>query len=131
MYQLYLNQIKFPIYTRTKALQSRSSYTVRNTVQFNELFPIKPIQTLIDSIGPVHERRPRSGGKGFVQCGQGKRRVLQMRTSALFGAKDLGLYEIYSLSAQTRGLSQCGQGVGQFSQFCAGVFYGWPLMKRI
>jgi len=37
------------------------------------------------------------------------RAVLQMRTSALFGAKDLGFFEIYGVSARTRGgLSQCG-----------------------
>jgi len=35
--------------------------------------------------------------------------VLQMRTSALFGAREFRFFEIYGVSAQTRveGLSQC------------------------
>jgi len=33
--------------------------------------------------------------------------VLQMRTSALFGAKNSGFFENYGVSARTRGLSQC------------------------
>jgi len=42
---------------------------------------------------------------------KGERGVLQMRTSALFGAKNIEFFEIYSVSARTRGeggLSQCG-----------------------
>jgi len=31
-----------------------------------------------------------------------------MQTSALFGAKNFGCFEIYGMSVQTRGLSQCG-----------------------
>jgi len=31
-----------------------------------------------------------------------------MRTTALFGAKYYGFFEIYGVSARTRGLSQCG-----------------------
>jgi len=40
-----------------------------------------------------------------------------MRTSALFGAKSFGFYEIYGVSARTK-----GKGVN-FSRFCADVFY--------
>jgi len=37
---------------------------------------------------------------------------VQMRTSALYGKKKLGFFEIYGGSARTRGegLNQCGQG---------------------
>jgi len=45
-----------------------------------------------------------------------------MRTSALFGKKNFGFFEIYGVSAPTK-----GEGVN-FLQFCADVFYGWPLI---
>jgi len=41
--------------------------------------------------------------------------------SALFGAKIIGFFEIYGVSARTG-----GEGVN-FSRFCADVFYGRPL----
>jgi len=55
--------------------------------------------------------------------------VLHMWTSALFGAKNFGFFEIYNVCAWTRGVEPvrtfCGQGGGvNFSQFCADVFYG-------
>jgi len=37
-----------------------------------------------------------------------KEGVLQMRMSVLFGAKIIGFFEIYGVSARTRRLSQCG-----------------------
>jgi len=40
-------------------------------------------------------------------CGQG-RRVLQMRTSTLFGAKNFGFFEIYGMSARIGGVRQSG-----------------------
>jgi len=48
--------------------------------------------------------------------------VFHMWTSALFGAKNFGFFEIYGESARTR-----GEGVN-FSGFYAVVFYGWPLI---
>jgi len=48
-----------------------------------------------------------------------------MRTSVLFGAKNLGVSEkceIYGVSARTR-LSRCRHLADKGSQFCAGVFY--------
>jgi len=38
-----------------------------------------------------------------------------MRMTALFGAKDLGFFEIYGVSARTRrrGLNQCGHFAGK------------------
>jgi len=48
-----------------------------------------------------------------------------MRMSAIFGAKKFEFFEIYAVSAQTRVLSQCGQ--GGVGQFLADVFYGRPL----
>jgi len=36
---------------------------------------------------------------GFVKCGQGAGKVLQMQSSALFGAKNFGFLEIYGVSA--------------------------------
>jgi len=58
-----------------------------------------------------------------------------MRTSALFGAKDSGFFEIYIVSARTiggEGLSLCGHFADKgervnFSRFCADFFYGRPL----
>jgi len=40
----------------------------------------------------VHNRHPQSGERGLV---------LQMRTSALFGVKNFGFFEIYGESART------------------------------
>jgi len=42
-----------------------------------------------------------SAVSGFVQCGQGG--GLQMRTSALFGVKNSGFFEIYGGSARIMG----------------------------
>jgi len=58
-----------------------------------------------------------------------------MRTSAFFGAKYVGFFEIYGVSARIteRGLSQCGhfankvEGRVNFSRFCADILYGRPL----
>jgi len=53
-----------------------------------------------------------------------------MRMSVLFGAKNFGFFEIYAVSVRTRGLSQCGQWRGgNFSRFCADVFYGRPFTQ--
>jgi len=64
-------------------------------------------------------------------CGQGEMGVLQLRTSALFDAKNFGFFEIYSVSVRTRGVDLrivCGQGEEvNFLQFCANVLYGRPL----
>jgi len=60
-----------------------------------------------------------------------------MRTSAFFGAKNFGCFEIYGVSARTmeEAIFQCGhwastdifrtrkEGVN-FSRFCVDVFYG-------
>jgi len=48
-----------------------------------------------------------------------------MRTSALFGAKNFGFFEIYGVSTRTR-----EEGVN-FSRFCADVFYGRPLKLNL
>jgi len=52
--------------------------------------------------------------------------VLQMRTSALYGAKRLRFFfEIYRIVCTGREVSQCGQeGEVIFSRFCTDVFYG-------
>jgi len=60
-----------------------------------------------------------------------------MRTFAFFGAKYYGFFEIYNVSARTRGGGRVepvrtffGQRGGiNFSRFCANVFYGRPLMN--
>jgi len=63
-------------------------------------------------------------------CGQGGGRLLQMRTSELFCAKNLGFFEIYGVSARTRAdwasaeILQTRVRVVNFSRFCADVFYG-------
>jgi len=55
-------------------------------------------------LGAAHERRPQYGG--FVLCGhfaEMEGRVLQMRTSVLFDAKNIGLFEIYDVSVRAEG----------------------------
>jgi len=51
-----------------------------------------------------------------------------MQMSAMSGAKTSAFFEIYGLSARTRGrgLSRCGQGRRE-GQFFADVFYGRSL----
>jgi len=56
-----------------------------------------------------------------------------MRTSALFGEKNFGYFEIYGVSARTRGIGVepvrtfCEQGGGvNFSRFCANVLWTAP-----
>jgi len=60
-----------------------------------------------------------------------------MRTSALFCAKNVEIFETYGVSARTRvkgvWVSQCGHFAHKkewrvnFSRFYAEVFYEWPL----
>jgi len=45
-----------------------------------------------------------------------------MRTSALFGAKNFGFFEIYGVSVQTSGVN--------ISRICADVFYEWALIVK-
>jgi len=60
-----------------------------------------------------------------------------MRTSALFGTKNFGFFEIYVVSVWTRKkgeLIEYGHfthngGMGQFFSIFADVFYGWPLFE--
>jgi len=85
-------------------------------------------------LGTVHKRRPQSvrvcpmwtfcRQGGFFRCGRSH-----------FLAQNVGFFEIYRLSAWTRGedgwasadiLRTRGEGVN-FSRFCADVFYGRPL----
>jgi len=58
-------------------------------------------------LGAVHKRRPHSGGGVFLSSAEILRTreegVLQMRTSAPFGVKKLGFFEIYGMSSWTRG----------------------------
>jgi len=56
------------------------------------------------------------------------RGVFQMRTCALIGAKNFGIFEIYGVSARTReegveAVRTRGVGGVNFSRFCADVFY--------
>jgi len=57
--------------------------------------------------------------------------ALQMRTSTLFDAKNFGFFEIFGVSAWTRGRGCASADIlwirGNFSRFCADVLYGWPL----
>jgi len=77
------------------------------------------LDVIYEPKGSVHKRRPQSGGRWFVQSeqffGQEKK-----RTSALFGAKNFGSFEIYVVDKRGRGVN--------FSRFCADVFYGRPLI---
>jgi len=67
-----------------------------------------------NQLGVVRKRRPQSGGGSL--CSADKEEVLHMRTST-FLVQKISDFDICGVSAQTRGLSQCGQGGrGQF--FC-------------
>jgi len=75
--------------------------------------------------------RSQRGGE-FVQCGHFEDKgggVLQMWISALFGAKNLGIFEIYGVSARTKGRFEpvrtfCGQEEkgGQFYDYLRSLF---------
>jgi len=72
-------------------------------------------------LGAVHKRRSQ-GGRELSSADILRTReegVLQMRTSALFGAKTFEFFEIYGVSARIRGRGfvQCGQGVSIFRDF--------------
>jgi len=56
-----------------------------------------------------------------------------VRTSALFGAKRLEFFEIYGMSARTRGRGWASADIGQvesvnFSRFCADAFVDGPIL---
>jgi len=61
-----------------------------------------------------------------------------MRTFALFGAKNFEFFKIYDVSARTKGkrglasaeILRTREG-GQFSRFCADVFYGRSIRVRV
>jgi len=71
------------------------------------------------TLGAVHKRRSQSEGKGGCPVrrffGQRGRGLLQMRTSALFGAKNFGFFEFY------------GQGKSIFRDFVRTSFMDGPL----
>jgi len=48
----------------------------------------------------VHKRRPQSGARGLSSADKGEE-VIQMRTSALFGASNFRFFEMYGVSAGT------------------------------
>jgi len=87
-------------------------------------------------LGPSIKDVCSQGGRGFVQCGhfadkeEGGSSDVDVRT---FWCKNLEFFEIYGVSARTRGcwasadiLRTRGRGVN-FSRFCADVFYRRPL----
>jgi len=74
-------------------------------------------------LGAVYKDVRSQGGEGLSNADKGEG-VLQMRMSALFGAKILWFFEIYDVSARTR-----GEGIN-FLRFCADIFYGRPLTER-
>jgi len=81
-------------------------------------------------LGAVHKRLPQSGRRGLSSADKG---VLQMRTSALFGAKNF--FEIYGVSARTkvRGIEPVqtrGEGVN-FCNFVRTCFIGGPLLQSV
>jgi len=82
------------------------------------------------SIKDVHSQE--GGGLSSANILQTRGGSIQMRTSALFGAKNFGFFEIYGVSARARGVEPVrtffghGEGVN-FSRFYADVFYGRPV----
>jgi len=88
----------------------------------------------------VHKRRPQSRGRGlcpvrtFFGQGGGSASDVVVRT---FWCKNLGFFEIYGVSARTRGqvdkpvLTFRGQGGVNFLRFCVDVCYGRPLTSMI
>jgi len=51
----------------------------------------------------VHKGRPQSGGGKFLQSSEVRGGVLQMRTTALFGAKNSGFFEVYGVRTDKGG----------------------------
>jgi len=68
----------------------------------------------------VHKRRSQLGGVCPMRT-RGEE-VLHMRMSALFGAKNFGFFENYSLSARTR------EGVGGWASADRG--WSWPIFGK-
>jgi len=98
-----------------------SSYNCFQSLQYGYA------QLAIELRGAVRKRRPQSGGNLSNADILWKRGVLLLH---FLVQKNCGFFEIYDVSEQTRGLSQCGHfwdKVVNFSRFCADVFYGWPL----
>jgi len=54
-------------------------------------------------LGAFHKRRPHLCSQGEEGLSSADKGGLQMRTSALFRAKNMGFFEIYGKSARTRG----------------------------
>jgi len=72
----------------------------------------------------VHKRRPQLGGLSSADRGRGLFRCGRPH----FLAQNIGFFEIYGVSARTRGVEP-GGGVN-FSRICTDVFYGRPLRER-
>jgi len=80
-------------------------------------------------LGTIHKRRPQSGGEGPVRtfCGQG---ILQMRTFALYSAKnpDFSKFVVCPHGLGGGSWASASRRKGNFSWFCADVFYVRPLI---
>jgi len=91
-------------------------------------------------LGAVHKRRPQSEGEGGLSSADLLRTreegFLQRWTSALFGAKIIGFFEIYGVSSQTRGVEPVRTFYGQwgggqfFYDFVRTSFMDDPLSER-
>jgi len=74
-------------------------------------------------VGAVYKISPQSEGRGFVQCGHFSKKGgggLQMRTSTLIGKKYF--FEIYGVSARTRGVEPVRTGGSIFRDFVRSTF---------
>jgi len=102
-------------------MHPKKTYSIPNSKNFKKL-------------GTVYKTSAVKGSR-FVQCGHfaDTGGGLQMRTSALFGAKKLVFFRnLWCVRTDKGRSSQCGHYAGQrggvnFSRLCADVFYGWPL----
>jgi len=88
----------------------------------------------------VHKRRPKSGKDGYFQCGHFADKEGGGSSDAnvrLFGAKNIGYFEIYGVFARTRerGLSQFGHFADKewvnFLQFCADFLWTALYKKHV
>jgi len=85
------------------------------------------------ALGAAHKGRPHSRGEGGLSSADNE--SLQMRTSALFGAKTPDFSKFMaSPYGQRRGVEPLqtffGQGGGgHFLRFCADVFFGRPIFN--
>jgi len=111
--------------------------TKKRQRNLSDLWMVENSVTSMPTCALSRKRRPQSGERGCLSSAdifrKGGGRVLQMRTSALFDAKNIGFLKFMVCQHGQRGLSQCGHFVdkgrgGQiFAILCGRLLWTAPL----